>query len=74
MIAIKEEITFQDFYKVLFENKKISWDSSIQDRVEESFTFLQEFAKNKVIYGVNTGFRTYGSISNRNSRPNCPTV
>lgn len=25
-------------------------------RVEESFTFLQNFSKNKVIYGINTGF------------------
>ena len=56
MIAIKEEITFQDFYKVLFESESLSWDSSILNRVEESFSFLQEFAKDKVIYGVNTGF------------------
>ncbi|MDT0294389.1 aromatic amino acid ammonia-lyase [Mesonia ostreae] len=56
MLAIKEEITFQDFYQVLFEHKKISWDSSIQNRVEESFTFLQNFAQDKIIYGVNTGF------------------
>src|SRR5690554_5285411 len=25
-------------------------------RVEESFAFLQNFSKNKVIYGINTGF------------------
>src|SRR5690606_28758033 len=35
---------------------KIELDDLLVDRVNKSFNFLQSFSKNKVIYGVNTGF------------------
>lgn len=42
--------------EVLFENKPLSVSSEIKKRIAESHQFLMEFAKDKVIYGINTGF------------------
>lgn len=44
-----------DIEKVLLgEGVKVS--GAARDRVEESYVFLKEFSKNKLIYGINTGF------------------
>ncbi|MGB8705480.1 MAG: aromatic amino acid ammonia-lyase [Gillisia sp.] len=56
MLHIKNNLVFEDFYQVLFENQKIHLEESAIKRIEESFSFLKEFSENKVIYGVNTGF------------------
>jgi len=41
---------------VLIDGKKIEIDSESIKLVEKSYKFLTEFAKNRVIYGINTGF------------------
>lgn len=41
---------------ILFENKKMVIDGDTQRRVEASYHFLETFSKDKVIYGINTGF------------------
>lgn len=46
-------ITIND---ILFNGKKLEIESSALERVEYCFNFLKEFAENKVIYGINTGF------------------
>lgn len=46
----------QDIYKILFANEKVTISEEELQRVEESYTFLQHFALEKVIYGINTGF------------------
>ena len=56
MLTFKGDLGIDDFYKVIFENKLIQIDQSVIETVEKSFDFLKEFAANKVIYGVNTGF------------------
>ncbi len=56
MLYIDKELLLSDFNAVLFEDKKITISKNALKRVKESFVFLKEFAKNKVIYGVNTGF------------------
>ncbi|MGJ8744065.1 HAL/PAL/TAL family ammonia-lyase [Polaribacter sp.] len=56
MLIHKEELNIEDFYTILFHNKSISIDTSTIETVEKSFEFLKEFAEDKVIYGVNTGF------------------
>jgi histidine ammonia-lyase len=53
---IDKELVLENFYNILFSNKKLSLSESILDRVEKSFNFLKEFSENKIIYGVNTGF------------------
>lgn len=56
MNILKEYLTIEDFTAIIFNNDKIDVSSVVVNRVEESYSFLKEFSKNKVIYGVNTGF------------------
>ena len=53
---LQNALNISDFYRVLFENQNIELDQPVISKIERSFTFLQEFSKDKVIYGVNTGF------------------
>lgn len=55
-MKINNFLELKDFQKIIIENGKIDLDESLLDRVEASFQFLKEFSRNKVIYGVNTGF------------------
>lgn len=55
-MKINNFLQLKDFQKIIIENEKIELDGTLLDRVETSFQFLKEFSKNKVIYGVNTGF------------------
>jgi len=56
MIELTNPITLEDFYQVLFEGQKISLPQHVSDKVSQSHHFLKQFAKDKIIYGVNTGF------------------
>ncbi|MFP3596219.1 HAL/PAL/TAL family ammonia-lyase [Chryseobacterium sp. SIMBA_029] len=55
-MKINNFLELKDFQKIIIGNEKIELDDSLLHRVEASFQFLKEFSKNKVIYGVNTGF------------------
>lgn len=55
-MKINDHLNIQDFQKIIIGNQKIELDNELLQRVEKSFQFLKEFSKNKVIYGVNTGF------------------
>ncbi|MFP3834281.1 HAL/PAL/TAL family ammonia-lyase [Chryseobacterium sp. SIMBA_028] len=55
-MKINNFLELKDFQKIIIENEKIELDESLLSRVNKSFQFLREFSKNKVIYGVNTGF------------------
>lgn len=56
MLQIKKELKINDFYHVIFNNTSIKLGECLIDRVESSYSFLKDFSKNKIIYGVNTGF------------------
>ena len=56
MLEINKELELVNFFNVLFKNNKIELSERIFNRVDKSYRFLKEFSKNKVIYGVNTGF------------------
>lgn len=56
MPEIKGKLGIDEFYSVIFKEEPISIDEAVIDTVQKSFDFLKEFSKNKVIYGVNTGF------------------
>ena len=43
-------------YDILFLNKKLAVSQNEMDDVASCYEFLKEFANNKVIYGINTGF------------------
>lgn len=49
------ELNSSDFYKVLFGGEKISLDEGALKEVEKSYLFLEKFASDKIIYGINTG-------------------
>ncbi len=55
-MKLNEHLSIKNFLKIIFENEKLELDESLINRVEESFQFLKDFSKEKVIYGVNTGF------------------
>lgn len=49
-------IYLQDIESYIFDNKPIELNSDTLDRVHRSFEFLKNYAEDKVIYGINTGF------------------
>lgn len=55
-MELNKELQLKDFYRVIFNNENIELGTSLIERVERSFNFLKDFSKDKVIYGVNTGF------------------
>ncbi|WP_143883250.1 HAL/PAL/TAL family ammonia-lyase [Chryseobacterium binzhouense] len=55
-MKINNFLKLSDFQKIIIGNEKIELDDELLSRVKKSFEFLKEFSKNKVIYGVNTGF------------------
>ena len=53
---IDKGLDLDGFYAILFKNDKVELSEPVKERVKNSFLFLKEFSKNKVLYGVNTGF------------------
>ena len=49
-------LTLNDFSDILFKNKSVSLNVLALNNVNTSFKFLKQFAANKLIYGINTGF------------------
>jgi len=57
MISIAERpLTLSECSEILFRNEEISLSVVALKKVSESHSFLQSFSKNKLIYGINTGF------------------
>jgi len=57
MLKIGEkQITTEDFYEVLFSSQKVELDKKTLPKLNKNFNFLKDFSKDKVIYGLNTGF------------------
>ena len=45
-----------DVYSILFDGKELSLPEGEMNEVKKSYDFLKQFANEKVIYGINTGF------------------
>lgn len=56
MTALTNPIALADFNAVLFEGRKVHLSNAASDKITQSHDFLKAFAKDKIIYGVNTGF------------------
>ena len=56
MLNLDNALELKDFYRVLFDDEEIKLDKNTLARLHQSFSFLEEFSRNKIIYGVNTGF------------------
>lgn len=50
------KLTFDECYDILIHNRAIELNDEAMSRVYKSYFFLKEFIKDKLIYGVNTGF------------------
>lgn len=53
---LENNLTVAKVYSLLFEGEKIAVEQSEMEKIEECFNFLKHFSKDKVIYGINTGF------------------
>ena len=57
MIAAGEkQLSLQDIFEILYKKQKIEVTAVTLKKATGNFNFLREFAKDKVIYGINTGF------------------
>ncbi len=56
ILSSSKNISLSTAEKIILENSPISIDDESNNIIDESFNFLLEFSKNKVIYGINTGF------------------
>lgn len=57
MISIAERpLTLNECRDILFKDEKISLGEAALEKVSDSHDFLRSFSKNKLIYGINTGF------------------
>lgn len=50
------ELSLVDLEKVVFQNEQIELSEPAINEVSKSFDFLKAFSKDKLIYGINTGF------------------
>ncbi len=55
IISQDKQLNIKDIYPVIFNNQKISLDKDTIEKVKYNFDFLQDYLKDKIIYGINTG-------------------
>jgi len=56
VLRISGDISFEEVQKIVMDGEKIVIDRSIYENVNKCFDFLESFRKDKVIYGITTGF------------------
>lgn len=56
MINLDNELTLSGFEQIVFDGVKVELGEEARERILKSHQFLTSFSKNKIIYGVNTGF------------------
>ena len=52
----KNYIPLNDIILLVSKNIKIELSSSLEKEIQDSFSFLEIYSKNRIVYGVNTGF------------------
>ena len=55
-MVINAELNLNQIKEIVFENAEISISNIVCNCVGNCYAFLESFAKDKVIYGINTGF------------------
>ena len=56
MIEINDRLTLHEMEQVLYDGETVHVSDKLRMQVTDSYEFLKEFSKDKVIYGINTGF------------------
>lgn len=49
-------IALEDLKNILWEDERLQFSQDVYNRVKESYDFLSEYSKDRIIYGINTGF------------------
>lgn len=49
-------MNLSDIYNILFKDNELVINQQTRGKIKESYDFLEHFSKEKVIYGINTGF------------------
>lgn len=49
------KLSSDDFYRILYGGEQVAIDAKAFEDVKKSFAFLEGFARDKIIYGINTG-------------------
>ena len=55
-MIISDKLQIQDIFSIIERKELIDFDNDTKEKINECFLFLEEFSKDKVIYGINTGF------------------
>ena len=55
-VIVEKQLTLEDCNEILFNGGQVSIPAATLERVDASHQFLKKFSKNKLIYGINTGF------------------
>src|SRR3954468_11304567 len=50
------KLTLDECYDIIIRGRSIELDETAMSHVFQSYFFLKEFIKDKLIYGINTGF------------------
>jgi histidine ammonia-lyase len=48
--------SLKDIKEILYEGRQLDFSAEVHKKVEESYDFLEKFSKERIIYGINTGF------------------
>ena len=56
MITVNQTIGIEEVERILFENESIALSEATKFQIKQCFDFLNQFASEKIIYGINTGF------------------
>lgn len=55
-MKIKEELSLEDINKLILQEEELELTPEIKKQIIQCYEFLENFSKEKVIYGINTGF------------------
>jgi histidine ammonia-lyase len=55
-VETSEKLTLEQFEDILFNNVPVQLSEKSKNNIEKSFNFLTEFSKDKLLYGITTGF------------------
>jgi histidine ammonia-lyase len=56
MIIVEEEFFSESLEKILLKGEKIALPEAVSKKISACYEFLKDFASDKIIYGINTGF------------------
>ena len=56
MLIRKEKMDLKTFYDIVIDKKTATINKKSLDNIDNCYNFLKNFSKDKIIYGINTGF------------------